>query len=207
MNDLAISVRALVGRLYLRHGDVAKAHEAAMRAMREIRPGIELAHLVPFALAEVAEAKGDEEEADRLVAMAHRLLLDTLAGLPDDVRSRAQESIPSHAAITEAWRRRQPEIAVFLLPSREAPVGRTLTVDDEVPVEWTLHHPTDIEIADRIERRRHQVLRLLAEAAAHNAAPTVSDIARALNTSPATIRRDLFFLRKTGHEAATRGSR
>lgn len=207
MNDLVVSVRALIGRLYLRLGDTAKAEEAATRAMREIRPGIELAHLVPLALAEVAESKGSEDEANHLVAMAHRLLGDTLSGLPEHVRSRAQRSIPSHAAITEAWRRRQPETAVFLLPSRDAPVGRTITVDDQVPVAWTLHHPADNEIEDRVERRRHRVLRLLAEADANNASPTVSDIARALGASAATIRRDLASLRGAGFEATTRGSR
>ncbi len=207
MNDLIVSVRALVGRLLLRVGEVERAKDVASRAMREIRPGVELAHLVPLALAEVAEAQGELDEADHLVALAHRLLTETLSGLPESIKTKSQESIPSHAAITEAWRKRQPVKSVFLLPSREVPVGRALSPEDHVPVEWTIHHPADNEITDRVERRRHIVLRLLAEAEAMDASPTVIDIARALEASPATIRRDLSSLREAGHPAPTRGSR
>ena len=66
---------------------------------------------------------------------------------------------------------------------------------------------SDLEIADKQERRRARILRLLEEACAQGAAPTVDSLALALGASPATIKRDLAFLRQAGHKIATRGER
>jgi tetratricopeptide (TPR) repeat protein len=207
MNDLLVGIRALIGRIYLRLGELDQAEESAGRAMREIRPGVELAHLVPLALSEVAEARGDQEAAGRLIDMAHKQLMETLSGLPSQVQAQSLESVPSHRAITEAWRRRQPEIGVFFLSSVETPAGRSLTEADLAPVEWTIHDPSDGQIADRLERRRRRIVRLLNEAERQNASPTVEDLAGALGSSSATIRRDLAALRAAGIVVNTRGSR
>ena len=58
-----------------------------------------------------------------------------------------------------------------------------------------------------MERRRERLQRLLAEAAAQEGAPTVDDLAGALEASVATIRRDLAALRHSGRPARTRGTR
>jgi hypothetical protein len=207
MNDLLVGIRALIGRVQLRLGHIEEAADSADRAMREIRPGVELAHLVPLALSEVAEARGDHEEAGRLIDMAYKQLTETLAGLPQPVRAQSLENVPSHRSIAEAWRRRQPEVAIHHLPSVDSPAGRTLTPEDLSPVEWTIHDPSDNEITDRLQRRRRQIMRLLAEAEAQRASPTVEDLAAALGSSSATIRRDLAALRAAGHSPNTRGSR
>jgi len=207
MNDLLVGIRALIGRIQLRLGDLDAAEDAAGRAMREIRPGVELAHLVPLALSEVAVAKGDQEEAGRLIDMAYNQLTDTLAGLPSEVRAHALESVPSHRAIAEAWRHRQPDVTVVRLPSTDAPAGKTLTPDDFLLVEWTIHDPSDNQIENRLERRRRRIVRLLLEAEQQDASPTVEDLATAIGASSATIRRDLAALRAAGEQVATRGSR
>ena len=56
-------------------------------------------------------------------------------------------------------------------------------------------------------RRRQRLQRLLAEADAQGGAPTVDDLAGALEASVATIRRDLAALRRSGQPAPTRGTR
>ncbi|HSM02565.1 MAG TPA: AAA family ATPase [Acidimicrobiia bacterium] len=207
MNDLLVGIRALIGRIQLRLGNLEAAETAADRAMREIRPGVELAHLVPLALSEVAEAKGEREEAGRLIDMAYKQLTETLSGLPSEVRAHALESVPANRAIAEGWRERQPDVVLVRLPSNDAPAGRTLTPDDFLQVEWTIHDPSDKDIDDRLERRRRRIVRLIDEAEQQNAAPTVDDLANAIGASSATIRRDLAALRAAGERAATRGSR
>jgi DeoR/GlpR family transcriptional regulator of sugar metabolism len=74
-------------------------------------------------------------------------------------------------------------------------------------VSWTVGAPEDGEIADKADRRRHRVLRLLRQAAEHSAAPTVEDLAEALGVSARTIKRDLAALRAQGHDIRTRGTR
>ena len=79
----------------------------------------------------------------------------------------------------------------------------------------TLAVPEDDEVSGkawpeqsrRVARRRHRLLRLLREAREQGAAPTLDDLAAALEVSRATIKRDLAALRQAGHEAQTRGSR
>ena len=56
-------------------------------------------------------------------------------------------------------------------------------------------------------RRRHRLQRLLTEAEAQGAAPTVDDLARALGVSRATVKRDLAALRQAGMAVRTRGAR
>ena len=69
-----------------------------------------------------------------------------------------------------------------------APGGRTLSDADQIEVAWTVATPADELITDRIERRRTQLLRLIG-ANQEQTAPTVEDLAAALRSSSATIRR------------------
>jgi DNA-binding SARP family transcriptional activator/tetratricopeptide (TPR) repeat protein len=111
--------------------------------------------------------------------------------------------------------RLQAEAATCLLPGQirrrlpraEAPTGRPLRGDEWVEVTWTVAAPEDDEVPGKVARRHHQLLRLLREAAAQGAAPTVPDLTAALGVGTRTIERDLAALRTAGHAVRTRGAR
>lgn len=207
MNDLVVGVRALLARLLTRLGQVERAHEYARRAIREIRPGIELAHMVPFAMGEVLEARGEDEDGMRYFLESHDLLMATLKGLPTEMLTMSLASVPAHRVVHEKWRSQQPEVITVELPSALAPVGRALTPSDHVTVQWTVHDPSDNGAADRGTRRRKRLLRLLNEAHRQSALPTVEHLADALGASSATVRRDIAMLRRSGQSVVTRGNR
>lgn len=207
MNDLLVGVRALAGRLFLRAGKTEEALDWSMRAMREIRPGVELAHLVPLALSEVHGEMGNAEEAAHYITRAHAQLSLMLSDLPLDKQKQAWTKIPNHRAIQKRWLQLQPLMREVELPTTDAPIGRPLEPDEVVVVSWTIHDPADDRIEDRVQRRRQQIVRLLDEATAAGALPTVGHLASALDASEATIRRDLSALRSEGLQVSTRGSR
>jgi tetratricopeptide (TPR) repeat protein len=93
------------------------------------------------------------------------------------------------------------------LPAASAPTGRPLHDDEWVAVAWTVSSPEDRAPGGKVARRRQRLLRLLDEASEQHAAPTVIDLAQALQVSPATIKRDLLALRQAGHQPQTRGTR
>ncbi len=101
----------------------------------------------------------------------------------------------------------QPDRLLVRLPLTLAPVGRPLRADEWVDVIWSISTSEDEVIQDKVARRQHRLLRLLREADKQGAAPRVDDLARALDVSPKTIKRDLVALRAGGHNARTRGSR
>ena len=139
--------------------------------------------------------------------MAHDGLMEMLADLDETDRSRAIDNIPVHAAILAQWQRQRPRVETAQIAAAGAPGGRALGEDDRVEVAWTVSTPADDRISNRVERRRHRLLRLVREAAEQEGSPTVEDIAAALGASPATVRRDLSALRSQGHEVQTRGTR
>ncbi|MBN1886709.1 MAG: DUF1670 domain-containing protein, partial [Thermoflexales bacterium] len=93
------------------------------------------------------------------------------------------------------------------LPHLFAPTGRPLRDDEYVIVTWTPAAPEDEQFPTPSARRQHRLLRLLREAAAQSAAPTLADLAAALGTVERTVKRDLAALRAAGHGVPTRGSR
>ena len=93
------------------------------------------------------------------------------------------------------------------LPHISAPTGRPLRDTEWVTVNWTITNPEDNAIQGKVARRQHRLRRLLDEARSQGAAPTVTDLASVLETSSATIKRDLAFLRESGLQVQTRGSR
>jgi hypothetical protein len=207
MNDLAVPLEALKTRLLLAAGRRTDALKVAQAAMEQLRPGIELAHLVPFSYGLALAAAGREAEGDRYLQMAHDQLLAALGDLPQAQREAALAAVPGHREVLAAWGRRRTQQAVFHLARAEAPSGRPLEPEERMAVTWTLHTPDDSAIADLVQRRRARLLRLLEEAASQGGAPTVDDLADALEASVATVRRDLAALRRSGHPATTRGSR
>jgi tetratricopeptide (TPR) repeat protein len=93
------------------------------------------------------------------------------------------------------------------LAGADAPTGRPLRDDEHVVVNWTVDAPEDEVVAGKAARRRHRLARLLQEAHDQGGAPTVEDLADALQVSQPTIKRDLSALRQAGYQVYTRGSR
>jgi tetratricopeptide (TPR) repeat protein len=207
LGDLAASVRALQSRLLVALGRPQEALGAATEAMAAIRPGIELAHLIPFALAVALLANDRWAEADKYLEIAHGQLTKSLGDLPALEREKALATVPAHREVIGAWTRRRPRTAEHLLTRVGVPTGRPVAEHERLLVTWTLHTPADDDIPDPVARRRRCLARLLDEAAAQGGAPTGEDLAAAMEASVATVRRDLAALRRSGRPVPTRGAR
>jgi tetratricopeptide (TPR) repeat protein len=203
-NDLLVGVRALAARLLLRDGRVEEAETRARRAMRELRTGVEFAHLVPFAACEVDDVLGRTESADAHIANSKSQLDAMLSELDPDQRERSWAAIPNHVSIAARWRSATPErleISAATLPEHRAEVGSSVCVS------VTVRDPADDAIPDRVARRRRQIQRIIEEAASQFGVLTTKQLASLLGAGDATIRRDLAALRAEGAELATKGSR
>jgi hypothetical protein len=207
MNDLRVSIKALRGRLLLEAGQTAEAVRVTTQAMAGLNPGVELAYQVPFAHGLALAASGRLAEADHYLELAHSHLHALLSDLSETDRTSALSAVPTHREVIDAWTRRRPRRVEQRLARSGVPTGRPLAPEEWVSVTWTVHIPADDEIRDHVERRRRRLLRLLGEAAAQGGAPTVDDLATALEASIATVRRDLAALRRSGEPALTRGTR
>jgi DNA-binding SARP family transcriptional activator len=206
LSDLAVGISALRGRVLVARGDVDEAIAETDRAVSQITGGVERPHLVHWAhhLALTAAGRADAEDALR---EAHAMLHQLLDGLSSDEKRRALTTVPTSAAVETAARDRRAEVVQVRLAGADAPTGRPLEDEDRVRIAWTVHTPDDEDAESPIERRRRRLVRLLTEASAQGAAPTVEDLADVLNVSSATVRRDLAALRSHGHDLRTRGSR
>ena len=207
MDDLAIGVRALRGRILLRLGKTDIALAETTRAIEALRPGIELAHLIHYAHGLALHAAEHHASSHYQFEQAYKVLRAIVSDLDEGDRLQALDSVPEYREIIEWWRARKPEIAQVELAASGAPTGRSLRSDEYVQVRWTISDPSDLDIRNKVDRRHHRILRLLAEAHAEGASPTVTDLANALTISEATVRRDLGHLRRNGRRADTRGSR
>jgi len=113
-------------------------------------------------------------------------------------------------AVTEALSAQPPPGQLRVrLPSADAPGRGRAALGETVTVVWTVDAGEEdaalLAREGKVALRRHRILRLLAEAEAVGALPTVADLAGALNVSPRTIRADLSALRSRGHSVRTLG--
>lgn len=127
---------------------------------------------------------------------AYRVVEAQAASLPDPAWRQVFWALPLHQNIRAAWQAAQPTRARVWLPKKETAVAGRTAVDQTIEIEWTPYDPADAQIADKVARRRHQLARLLAEAEAQGARPTIADLAAALDSSQPTIKRDLAALRQ-----------
>lgn len=183
------------------------AFELASTAAVNLMPGAERPYLVHHRLSLAAEAIGDTEMMRVAALEAGELLKSALKGLDPKQADLAVKRVPAHQEIMARTLRHEPKTITVRLPSMSAPTGRAVSDDEIVSVLWTIRLPEDDQIDDEVERRQHQLLRLLSEADGQGARPTVQLLAEALDVSATTIRRDIDALREDGHEARTRGQR
>jgi tetratricopeptide (TPR) repeat protein len=213
---LAIDSLAGLARVALAQGrSDAALHRAdeALEWIAEHGPaGIGDVELVYQSAYTVLKAVGQQERANAVLSAAYELLLEWAAGLPDKTaRHSLLEEVWPNREIVAAYRALAGETCVrkiqVRLPATNAPTGRPLRDDEYRDVVWTIETADDDEISKKVARRRHRILRLLREAAEQSTAPTLDDLAEALDVSVRTIRRDLAAMRTRGHEVQTRGSR
>ncbi len=207
LDELGVELESIRGLIYLNSGAPKEAVRTTAAAVQRLTPGVERPYLVLHRHALAAEASGDTQTAREAGSRAEAALRQTLDGLGPDSIETAIGSVPTHQAIVRAADRFAPlEIEVWL-PAADAPIGKTLDHTDLRRVTWTVEHPDDEAHTSPLERRRARLLRLLDQARRSGAVPSSEQVADALEVSASTVRRDLAELRKSGHDATTRGQR
>ncbi|RMF35188.1 MAG: DUF1670 domain-containing protein [Chloroflexi bacterium] len=152
-----------------------------------------------------AAARAALEEAAEIIAQRAERIGDPVW------RETYRTGLRLHRAVAEAMARQPPAGRLLVhLPRADLPVRRRVAPEETVAVVWTVDAgEADVAVAGqggKVALRRHRLLRLLAEAEAAGALPTVADLAGALEVSPRTIRADLAALRRQGHRVRTYGS-
>ena len=205
LSSVLPSLRAIRAAAFLELGDPASALEEAQLGADALHSGVERGYLVRHQFAVTLAAAGRWAEADAAATAARRELESQLDTLGPDDRATA-ELVPGHRSVLAGlpwpagtWRQ-------LTVASREAPLGRPLKPDERMEVHVDTA-PVDGDPPDPVERRRTILLRVTAEIDRQGGAPTVGDLADALEVSPATVRRDLATLRDQGVEVPTRGVR
>ena len=169
-------------------GQEVEAEKLATAVLAEIGEGTpsgyRVAHQVSLC-AEIGSTLGDES-----VKLAKALLEGAVADLSDAERALSRAE-PVHAEILESYTRRFPSTTRVELPSAEG---------TGVTVEVTVFDPDDTEIGSSVERRRHQLARILREIATQGGEPSVKHLVKLLGSSHATIKRDLAHIRSQESE-------
>jgi biotin operon repressor len=205
--DLATELESIRAMVALAMGRGTEAMDRTRRAVANLTPGVERPYLVNHRHALAARAVGDLMEAGRAALRAREDLEASLLGLPAEVIEHALTQVPEHAEIMSLAAALTPQTVQVYLPATEAPLGRSPKAGDLRSVTWTIGHPDDEAVDNPTETRRRRLLRLLTEAEARQASPSIAALAGVLDVSESTVRRDLIALRESGHDVATRGSR
>lgn len=205
-DDMLMYCNALHGIAHLHVDQPEKALQITERAITNWRKDIDQSYLFPYWHYQCLIANQRIPEAHQALTQAHQLLMEILQGLSSEQQKYSLENVPEHRGIMTAWGEIQPQRISISLPQIGAPTGRPLQSDEYVEVTWTVEALEDGEIEGKTDRRRHRILRLLAEADVQGAAPTVGDLAAILKVSDRTIKRDIAILRQVGHHIETRGS-
>ena len=206
-DDVVVDLWSIRGLIEFECGRVERGLAMTRQAVERLAPGVARPYLLHHRHAIAAQAANESGEARQAAMRAAAELEHVLVGLDAELRRRAIASVPEHRSIAEMARLYSPSTIDVELPSLGAPTGRPLESGDRVAVVWTVAHPDDQTIETPIDRRRHRLVRLLKEAEACGASPTVEDLASALDVSDSTVRRDLDHLRRRGHDVKTRGQR
>ena len=128
----------------------------------------------------------DSPVADRALELAKTLLDSVVADLSKEEKALSQAE-PVHAEIIRSYSKRFPATTNMEMPSKEN--------GPSIRVNVTVFRPTDAEIASVVDRRRHQLSRVLDEISAQGGNPSVKHLVKLLGASHATIKRDLAHIR------------
>jgi predicted ATPase/DNA-binding SARP family transcriptional activator len=202
-----------LARLFLAQGDLAQAQIYNSEVLAYLDrggglDGIEQPFQVYLTCFQVLLAH-DDPRAEAILDTAYHLLQERAAWIEDRELLRSfLENVSAHREIIAAhhkfpgWQQRgQVQVR---LPRADAPTGRPLRDDEYVIVTWTVAARSDDEIQSKNARRRHRIIRLLAEAQNQDAVPRDRDFAEVLGVSLPSLRRDMAAL-ADGHDLLTRG--
>ncbi len=196
--EFVADLRALAATAAMELGHDEEAVRWARGATTDIATSGE-PHRVHHHLGLVAEATDAPATAVEHHRAAARLLGTALEPLPTDLR-RTADRVPTHRSITAAAAPHLPRTVELRMARATAPLGRPLEADETLVVELAVAPPT----RDPAARRAH-LLEVLRQVEEQHAAATVDDLGMVFDVSPTTIRRDLEALRRSGHDATTRG--
>ncbi len=203
-----LNFQHLLAQVWLAGGRPQVAQQAAHEAIGQAAADGSCAWMTAEALWEAAavlEATGERTEATRARERAYAFFLDHLSRFNHHARRQTiVNANPSYRKLA-AFRSNGPRQLV-MLPLQQAPGGRALYPDELLPVIWTVHAPHDAPLVE-IAGRRQRLQRLITEAEAQGASPTVRALADVLAVTPRTVLRDLSALRQEGCLLETRGSR
>lgn len=196
-------VAHVAAQVWLANGDEARAHAAALAAIRQARtPGLASVYAIEalYDTARVLAHTSSRSEGQVIRAEAYQLLAEDVSEMQSAAFRRAYlHASPAHSALAASAP--SGSLRLTILPLRSAPRGRALHPHEITPVVWTIH-----DQAPTAAGRREQIRALVYQAQAQGATATVDALARALAVAPRTIQRDLDALRRAGHSVDTRGS-
>lgn len=210
--ELARSVRQELGEInnvclteaeltmaFLANGQLKKATQIVATVLGRLSPDIspDTRQYVHFAAYSTYLAQGQETLALQQLCRAEQLLRETAEFLPPHERHRFLTDNAANRMIQTAVLRHRQQIQMKLTRSG-VPLGRKLTANDYVVVNWAVYTVSDETVEPGANRRRGVLQRLLAEAAEQNAAPTDNDLAQVLQVSRRTILRDMAVLASGG---------
>lgn len=202
--DLEAGLLALQGAVMLAAGDVSGAVRCSEEAVAAVHEGVERSYLVHLQHHDALRAAGRSDDAAAAADRAAGALRQVLDSLDETDRPRAA-ALPAHRRIIEGGTPAVAGIKV-MVAAASAPRGRPLRPVELVEVEVHLEVDSDAP-DDPIERRRHLLQRSAEQIVAQGGAATITDLARLLGVSEATVRRDLQALRRAGDVVETRGRR
>ncbi|MDY7078238.1 MAG: BTAD domain-containing putative transcriptional regulator [Chloroflexota bacterium] len=197
-------------------GDEVAAWQHSREAVAEMETGlsgVEHPQRIYYNHSRLAEATRHWATARAALEEAARIVGERAERIDDpSLREKYLAGLRDNQAIAEAAACQPPPGQLRVCLARaSAPAHRRPTPDEATIVIWTVDAgEKDAALArqgGKVALRRHRLLRLLAEAEAAGARPTVADLAGALAVSPRTIRADLAALRRQGYAANTRGHR
>ncbi len=210
-NDLLrLKSEAYLGLARLALNERAQAWKLARAGWQAFQQGIpqgEQPQAWLWTLYSLLDRLNFQEEASRLLPAAYKELQKQARAITQaEMRHSFFERVPLNRTIVAAWDRltRQVRRIEVALARQDAPLGRSLAPAEMITVRWTVKGPEDELIANKKDRRRYCLQRLLAEAAAQGAAPTDDDLAQALDVSRRTILRDMAALARSGLTLSTR---
>jgi tetratricopeptide (TPR) repeat protein len=196
-----LATKALEAMVLSGEGHDAEARDRALLVLDEVDAatpdGYRLAYSAFVSLGSDRAHRHDRLDA---ISLAHDLLEAALADLGEAQAARGR-SVALHRSIEDAHRTLVPRHGT----AEVAPIG-TVPVKgqtERVVATVTVFHPDDLAIHEPVARRRAQLRRLLDEIESQRGQPSIKVLAKLLDTSQATIKRDLSAIRKPSNVGET----